>query len=204
MAFETYIKDKLAFVFELDDVLYPEKDFLLQVYYLFAQFIEYGEQVNAAEMIKYMQQVYAEEGAEAVFEKTALQFNIPERYKVNFDLLLLSARLPLKLLLYNEVLGFLQEIVVERKQIFLYVSGNPGMQLNKIRQMEWQGLEQYLTVYFAAEIEEDVAGGGLTFIINKHSLEKEQVLVIGKTESLRKDTIDSGADFLAINKLLLP
>ena len=27
-----------AFVFELDDVIYPEKDYLLQVYYLFSNF----------------------------------------------------------------------------------------------------------------------------------------------------------------------
>jgi hypothetical protein len=203
MAFETHIKDKQAFVFELDDVLYPQKDFLLQVYYLFAQFIEYGEQINAAEMVTYMQQVYAEEGAEVIFEKTARQFNIPERYKVNFDLLLLSARLPLKLLLYNEILNFLQEIVVERRQIFLYVSGNPGMQLNKIKQMEWQGLEQYLTVYFADEIADDAEGGGLPFIINKHALTAQQVLIIGKSEGLQQNAINVGADFLAIDKLLL-
>ena len=34
---------KKAFVFELDNVLYPEKDYLLQVYYLFASFLEYSE-----------------------------------------------------------------------------------------------------------------------------------------------------------------
>ena len=30
---------KTAFIFELDNVLYPEKDYLFQVYYLFARFI---------------------------------------------------------------------------------------------------------------------------------------------------------------------
>ena len=34
---------KKAFIFELDNVLYPEKDYLLQVYYLFASFLEYTE-----------------------------------------------------------------------------------------------------------------------------------------------------------------
>lgn len=38
------VKDKQIVIFELDNVLYPEKDYLLQVYYLFAQFIEYSEQ----------------------------------------------------------------------------------------------------------------------------------------------------------------
>ena len=33
-------KRKQAFVFELDNVIYPEKDYLFQVYYLFASAIE--------------------------------------------------------------------------------------------------------------------------------------------------------------------
>ena len=31
---------KDAFIFELDDVLYPEKDYLYQIYYLFTAFLE--------------------------------------------------------------------------------------------------------------------------------------------------------------------
>jgi hypothetical protein len=32
MAFEEYIDNKKAFIFGLDNVLYPEKDYLLQVF----------------------------------------------------------------------------------------------------------------------------------------------------------------------------
>ena len=47
MKYQEHINTKQAFVFGLDDVLYPVKDYQLQVYYLFAQFIEYGEQIDA-------------------------------------------------------------------------------------------------------------------------------------------------------------
>ncbi|MEJ5052826.1 hypothetical protein [Sphingobacterium sp. MYb382] len=35
--------DKSVYVFEIDDILFPKRDYLLQVYYLFANFIEYTE-----------------------------------------------------------------------------------------------------------------------------------------------------------------
>jgi hypothetical protein len=40
-------KRKKAFIFELDNVLYPEKDYLYQVYYLFAALLEYTEFIDA-------------------------------------------------------------------------------------------------------------------------------------------------------------
>jgi len=36
-------KRKKAFIFELDNVIYPEKDYLYQVYYIFASLLEYTE-----------------------------------------------------------------------------------------------------------------------------------------------------------------
>lgn len=204
MAFEQYLKENQAFVFELDDVIYPQKDYLLQVYYLFAQFIEYAEQISAAEVVKTMQDIYLSEGADGIFEKTAAKFHIPEKYKVNFELLFLSARLPLKLLIFNEVLSLLQAIVVERKQIFLLIDGDPGMQLNKIKQIEWNGLEQYLTVYFTAETSPKPSNESLAQILEKHNLDKEKLLMVGKNKKDELCAAASGVDFLQVDKLLLP
>jgi FMN phosphatase YigB (HAD superfamily) len=203
MAFERYLNNKQAFVFELDDVLYPQKDYLLQVYYLFAQFIEYAEQISADEILKSMQQTYVATGSEDIFEKTAAQFDIPLKYKVNFDLLFLSARLPLKLLMFNEMLSLLQEITVERKQIFIFTNGDPMMQLNKIKQMEWHGLENYLTVYFAAETALKPSPEGIQLILDKHSLKKEDVLMIGKIKPDEDCAINAGVDYLNVDKLLV-
>ena len=200
MAFERYLNNKQAFVFELDDVLYPQKDYLLQVYYLFAQFIEYAEQISADEILKSMQQTYLATGSEDIFEKTATQFDIPLKYKVNFDLLFLSARLPLKLLMFNEMLSLLQEITVERKHIFIFTNGDPMMQLNKIKQMEWHGLEKYLKLYFADEFGSEQKC--IDFIIVEHNLVPEDILVIGNEEPSEKLLVPKGVDYFVASKLL--
>lgn len=202
MAFETHIAPKKAFIFGLDDVLYPEKDYLLQVYYLFAEFIEYSEQINAKAIIAFMQTEYSHHGNVNIFEKTAAKFNIPEQYKSNFELLHENARLPLKLLLFQNVLSFLQEIVIERKEIYLLITGGPLIQLNKIKQLEWHGLGPYLKVYFSEEIEPKLSKMSISFIMEQHNLTKEDILYIGNTVQEGEAASDAGVSFLFVTKLL--
>jgi len=173
-----YVKDKQIVIFELDDVLFPKKDYLLQVYYLFAQFIEYAEQKKAQPILEFMRNEYENNGTEKLFEKTANQFGIDIKYEYNFAMLHQNARLPLKLLLYKNMLEFMQELVVDRKQIVIVTAGNPEQQLNKIKQTEWNGLEQYLTVYFVDELGQPKAEI-FQNILNSNNLSPNQALVVG-------------------------
>ncbi|MBB2149101.1 HAD hydrolase-like protein [Pedobacter gandavensis] len=199
---EQLLKDKQAFVFELDNVIYPEKDYLLQVYYLFAQFIEYGEQLNASDIVKYMQEQYLAEGPENLFEKTAAEFKIPEKYKLNFDLVMQNAKLPLKLLIYNKALTFMQEIVAAGKQVFLFVDGDAIMQLNKIRQVEWNGLEKNLIVYFSEESEPKPSTKGIEMILERHKLTPTQVVMIGAKAADQECAVNAKIEYLPIEAIL--
>ncbi|WP_316738971.1 HAD family hydrolase [Pedobacter aquatilis] len=178
MDINQFVKDKQLVIFELDNVLFPSKDYLLQVYYLFAQFIEYSEQKNAQQILDFMRSEYESAGAENLFEKTAAKFEISETFKHNFDLLHENARLPLKLLLYKNMLDFMQDLVVDRKTIYIVTSGNPLQQLNKIKQTEWNGLEKYLTVFFTEELnlpKSEIFNN----ILTTNNLSAKEALVVG-------------------------
>lgn len=166
--------NKQVFIFELDGVLYPERDFYLQVYYLFANFIEYVETVPpATDLTNFMKTVYEHHGPEVVFDRTVAAFGLDAKYSENLDRLLLTAQLPLKLELHPPVSSLLQELVVDRKHIFIWTKGNPEGQLNKIRQVEWNGLGKYIKVYFAEEYE------SLTTVLSENQLSSAEVLFIG-------------------------
>ena len=197
------IKENDAFIFGFDNVLYPEKDFFLQVYYLFGQFVEYSEQTDAKEILNFMQQTYAEQGHEKIFEKTASHFGIPEKYKLNFDLLQRNVKLPLKLFLYEPCLAFLKTIVAASKPIFLLVPGSPEAQLNKIRQVDWQGLEQYLTVYFSEEIDAGSGDLGLTYLIDHHQLKGKNLLLVLGGDDAAFTVPDTILTYLSVDRLFL-
>jgi len=187
---------KKAFVFEFDNVLYPEKDYLLQVYYLFASFLEYKEILDAKVLTALMTKTFEEEGAAEVFNRVQQKFNIDEQYRYNFNLLHSTARLPLKLLLYAKALTFLQDIVVDRKQIFILTNGDPQQQLNKIKQTEWHGLEQYLTCYFASELNSKPEPDALHYILKQHNIERRDLVMVGNTDADKLCAEAAGIDFV--------
>ncbi|WP_374163449.1 HAD family hydrolase [Arcticibacter sp. MXS-1] len=192
---------KKAFIFELDNVLYPEKDYLLQVYYLFASFLEYTEAYPpAAELVSFFSKAYEHAGPKLIFDKAAEAFGIHQKYRENFRRLHQQARLPLKLLLFDHALKLLQEIVIDRKEIIIVTGGDPIQQLNKIRQTEWNGLEKYLRVYFADELKPKPAPDVLMHILEIHHLVAEEVLITGSDRLDAVFAANAGIDFVKAYK----
>jgi FMN phosphatase YigB (HAD superfamily) len=187
---------KEAFVFELDNVLYPEKDYLYQVYYLFTAFLEYTELINAKEATSFMVDTYLSEGKEVVFDRLKKKFGIDKKYQYNFDHLNITAKLPLKLLLDQSMLNLMQDIVIDRKKIFILTNGNPEQQLNKIKQTEWHGLEPYLTCYFANETAPKPETDSIDLLIKNHNLKRRDVLMIGNSDIDRQCADASGIDLI--------
>jgi phosphoglycolate phosphatase-like HAD superfamily hydrolase len=187
---------KEAFVFELDNVLYPEKDYLYQIYYLFTAFLEYTELINAKEATSFMVDTYLSEGKEVIFDRLKEKFGINKKYQYNFDHLSITAKLPLKLLLDQSMLNLMQDIVIDRKKIFILTNGNPIQQLNKIKQTEWHGLEPYLTCYFANETAPKPETDSIDLLIKNHNLKRRDVLMIGNSDIDRQCADASGIDLI--------
>ena len=201
MSFEKYLSNKKALIITLDDALFPKKDYLLQVYYLFSEFIAYSEQIDAKAIIDFMSEEYRTHGEQELFKKTAAKFDIPEKYEQNFNLLFETARLPLKLLLFQNVLSLLQEAVVDRRPIFILVEGNPAEAINKIKQMEWNGLEQYLKVYFDAEYNAS-AKDTIKYILKEQSLDRDEVVLFTPQIQLENNFVDSIIDCFSVTEIL--
>jgi FMN phosphatase YigB (HAD superfamily) len=193
---------KKAFIFELDDVLYPEKDYLFQVYYLFANLLEYTELVDAKTTTDLLINSYLTKGREADFDVLKEKLNINEKYRQKLTDLMVTAKLPLKLLLYKKMLNLLQDIVIDRKKPFIVTNGNPEQQLNKIKQTEWHGLENYLTVYFADEVIAKPEPDLIDLLIKDHNLERRDLLMIENSDTDRLCAEVCGIDYISALQFL--
>lgn len=193
---------KQAFIFELDDVLYPEKDYLYQVYYLFGGLLEYATLIDAKQTTGLMVDTYIKEGKELVFDRLKEKLQVDEKYRAGLKDLMITAKLPLKLLLYQNMLNLLQDIVVDRKKIFIVTNGNREMQLNKIKQTEWHGLEQYLTVYFTDEFKPKPETDIIDLLIKDYNLQRRDILMVENSETDRICAEASGIDCLNVSNFL--
>jgi len=201
MSFQKYLSNKKEVIITLDDALFPAKDYLLQVYYLFSEFMAYSEQLDSKAIIEFMSKVYVEEGMSNIFEKTADKFQIPEKYQQNFTLLHETARLPLKLLPFQNVLSLLQEVVVERNQLFLLAQGNPAIAINKIKQIEWHGLQEYLKVYFTVEYNGS-ADETVKQLLKDENLKKEEVTLLVSPIQFESNFVDSDINCFSVTEIL--
>ena len=195
-------KRKTAFIFELDDVLYPEKDYLYQVYYLFANLLEYSEFIDAKQTTDFLVEAYLTGGNDAAFNYIKKKLNVDEKHREALDNLLKTAKLPLKLLPYKNILSLVQEIVVDRKKPFIVTNGNPQQQLNKIKQTEWHGLENYMTVYFAEETIAKPEPDAVNLLIKNHDLKRRDLIMIGETETDSLCAEVCGIDFINVKEFL--
>ena len=197
------ISSKNAFIFELDDVLFPSQDYDLQVYYLFANFLEFQEGFPISnDLIQFMKKVYQKHGPDRIFDKAKEVYAFDEKYRANFERLLREAKLPLKLLLFQNMLSFLQEIVVDRKQIFIVTAGDPLQQLNKIKHTEWHGLEKFLRVYFADEIKPKPNIDVLRFLMEENDLKEDDFLIVGSTERDHNFALAAGIEYVPVSDFI--
>ena len=201
MSFDKYLSNKKAVIITLDDALFPKKDYLLQVYYLFSEFMAYSEQLDSKAIVAFMSKIYQEDGETQIFEKTAAQFQIPEKYQQNFNLLHETARLPLKLLLFKNVLALLQQVVVENKQLFLLAEGNPAVAINKIKQIEWHGLEAYLKVYFTVEYDGSVEKT-LAHLLEGEGFKHDDEVLFTSPIQFESNFVDSNIECFSVTEIL--
>lgn len=193
---------KTSFIFELDNVLYPEKDYLFQVYYLFAGYLEYLDLIDAKEATDLMVDTFNNQGKEAVFAAVKEKYCLKDNYQLHFNFLMDTANVPLKLLLYQNMLALMQDIVVDRKKLFIVTNGNPAQQLNKIKHTEWHGLEKFLICYFADEVLPKPEPDIINQMLAEHNLQRRDIVMIGNTNNDLLCAEASGVDYVNVEQFL--
>lgn len=193
---------KKAVIFDFDDVLYPHRDFLLQVYYLFAHFVEFekGEEL-AKDLLQTFKSEYETSGAEGIFNRVQVHFPVIGEFFENFERLHYQAQLPLKLHLYPGMENFLSELVKDHKFILILTSGDPLGQLNKIKQVDWKGLEHHLKVYFEDELN-FTQTDPMAYLSSELNLSPSEMSYMGQSSAVLKSAKELGVDIWSEEDLL--
>jgi phosphoglycolate phosphatase-like HAD superfamily hydrolase len=74
--------------------------------------------------------------------------------------------------------------------------------MNKIMQTEWNGLEKYLKVYYAQEINQKPGSDVLSYILKEHDLLRKELLIIGNTLTDQEFALSSGVDYLNVSEFI--
>jgi len=192
-------KSYKALILDLDNTIYPEKDYLFQVYYLIGEFVEFQEGVPHDQVTKFLVDEFMAKGRDRIFDKMIAHFSLPETYLENCFRLLRTAKLPLPLLIFEDMLLRLQEASEAGLRLFVLTNGNPEQQLNKIKHLEWHGLDQHIKCYFCNEIAPKPAPDAMLKLLADHQLAPSEVLFLGDANIDEDCAKAAGVDFERVN-----
>lgn len=174
--------NKHVYAFELDDVLFPKQDYMLQVYYLFANFYEFSEGTfKANDLVGFFKKVYLIHGEDNVFDSAKEVFGIEEKYRENLERLKANAQLPLKLELFPDKSKLLAQLFASNKNVVILTKGNPVEQLNKIKFIDWGTLAEFskdIKVYFVDELRyQDIQP--IDYLVEEFAVSKDEIVIVG-------------------------
>jgi len=171
------------FIFDLDNTIYNEEDYLFRVYRAISHKLEgLANQHCKEDLFILLMDIYRKEGKEKLFDKFLARSGIDSGYLAVCLKILRSYNPEKRIEIYPKIEKILRSLVEKQKQIFVLTNGNPDQQRNKIRNILWNGLDEKITFIFANEIEPKPSPEGIRHILKLTGVEKDKTCLIGDSE----------------------
>jgi HAD superfamily hydrolase (TIGR01549 family) len=190
------------FIFDLDNTIYNEEDYLFQAYMAIAdRFAHIIPDYNSKELYNILKDLYFKEGREKLFDKFLNIVNLDKSYLTDCLNILRTFKPEKPLFINKEVQEFIRSLESMGKSIFILTNGNTDQQKNKIRNILWDGLDENIRFIYADEIESKPSPAGVLYILRITGIESKSAIFIGDRETDRICAENSGISYLDIRHL---
>ena len=190
-----FFKKYSQIIFDLDNTLICEKDYLYSAYQSISEKLGENE-IESQKMFLYLKNNFEFGHRTNLFNSFIITFNLSPLVLQFMLAELRSVNVVGGLNLIKEVKSILRLIKILKKEYIIITNGNPIQQANKIRQINWDNHLQPSKVIFANEYKPKPNPEVFFMLNNLNSSEK--VLYIGDSEVDREFALNSGIDFFLI------
>jgi HAD superfamily hydrolase (TIGR01662 family) len=176
-----------AYLFDLDNTLYDERDYLFPAYHEIGNLAETAENRNQREIAGYLIETFQREGRTNLFDKMISAFDLKT---ISLDDCLRVMR-NLKpggtIKLFPGVITLLKELFEKNKIVAVVTNGNVEQQKNKVRLIDWLGLDKGIEFIYANEHGKKPSPASIQYFLNAFSISPSEAVYVGDSEE------DSGA-----------
>jgi len=190
------------FIFDLDNTIYKEEDYLFQAYKaIAAKFAEILPDQSKNELFRILKDLYLKEGREKLFDKFLKIVCLDNSYLPDC-LKILRSFVPEKPIEINKkVKKVLTSLKRLGKSVFILTNGNIVQQKNKIKHIRWDGLDKQIGFVFANEIEPKPSPAGVYHILKITGIQVEKTILIGDSDIDQACAQNSGIQYLDVMHL---
>lgn len=199
--FKLQIEQFKTIIFDLDDTIYEEIEYLKRAYkYISEKIIESDNVNHCSESIiyNYLLKTFIDEGRVALFQKAVQKFNINNFTVEHFLNCLRNVNIcENEIEISKPILDIINKYQ-NSKDFFILTNGNVTQQKNKIRSLNIP-FKETIKVYYSSALGKELEKPNPYFILkilNDHRLNKKQVIYIGDSEIDEKAADAAGVDFM--------
>jgi len=187
-----WLKYKL-YVFDLDDTLYRETDYLFAAYGRIGAYLAGGDAVKAQEYTRFLCDSFKQDGRQGLFQR------LSERYTLHVPTeqllgILRSTSCPLEM--YEPMRQVLDELLQAGKAVAILTNGNPQQQQQKTVNLRIAQLYPRIEIVYAATIASKPSPEALHQLMSAHQSDAAQTVLIGNSETDRQTALNAGIDYI--------
>lgn len=188
------------FIFDLDNTLYEEKDYLYPAYNAISQYI-HSIYPQTSELLYaiWLQQNFRRTGREGLLDRFIEAFKLNSALMPEMLNILRTVKIKNGLNLYPEIYAIPERLDRFQIQYFVLTNGNKIQQQNKIKQLNWDTIN-IAEFVFASDFEPKPNSSAFQYIFSKYSLEIKSILSIGDTITDKIASEKAGIDFMWIDQ----
>ena len=193
-------------IFDLDNTLYPENEFLFPAYKAIARLVSDKDGVNAADAENFLINNFLKEGRRNLFDRFISEFGLKNSGLNDFLKTLRSHKSETKIKLTPQLSKILEACIEKNIKVAVVTNGNPEQQRNKIDSIEWKGMLPELFIVYADETERKPSPKPLQIVLKKFETSGVNALFIGDDKVDESAANAAGIRFLhaqSADKLIL-
>jgi HAD superfamily hydrolase (TIGR01549 family) len=187
------------FLFDLDNTLFRETDYLFPAYKKIADYLSKKRNLNAEAIEKYLTHTFLNEGREKLFNKLLAQFSVPESEMGNILAPLRDTQISNKISLYPEMEIFIRDLVSHEKNVLVVTNGNVQQQKCKVQNIDWKGLDRNIEFVYAAALKPKPDRAAFDYLQKLKGVVKEKSVMIGDTETDSAFAQNAGIHFVSVS-----
>jgi len=182
------------YVYDLDDTLYRETDYLYAAYARIAAACT-ADKAEQTVYTDYLCRSFREDGRQGLFQR------FKERFRVEMsieEMLLLLRHTECPLRLYETREQEIRTLLGKGKSVVILTNGNPEQQRQKVHNLRLAELFPQIEIIYAAETASKPSPIALLQRIAKEPIEKHEVLLIGDSVTDEQTALYAGVDYKSI------
>lgn len=194
LEYSRFTKYKLI-IFDLDDTLYPERDYLFAAYDSIAKLVADRSGSNERVYSEYLKNTFINGGRSNLFDSFIHEFNLSNTVSIQEMLLILRTN-SCELSLYRKAKDLLDYLQKESVMFVIFTNGNLTQQRNKIACLKLKENYPSVDVYYAAEYESKPSPVGIYAILRDYNVDSKKALVVGDSATDHGAAKAAGIDYL--------